>query len=97
MYNTRPNGSDNDLVTPDGLKQEKRRLNHDLPTAGHQGIDRIKARIKQKFFFLLFSGIAWGKMYHCMLQTAQTTTRPRKQPCMEQYECTKTRLALLWR
>ena len=58
LYNTRTNGSDNDLVAPDGLKQEKRRLNHDLPTAGHQAIDRIKARIKQKFFFVFWYSVA---------------------------------------
>ena len=35
----------------ENLKQEAIRLNHDLLSSGHQGIERTKARIKEKFFW----------------------------------------------
>ena len=37
------------LVVPRELRQEVLRLCHDVPAAGHQGIDRTKARLKDHF------------------------------------------------
>ena len=37
------------LVVPRELRQEVLRLCHDVPAAGHQGIDRAKARLKDRF------------------------------------------------
>ena len=37
------------LVVPRELRQEVLRLCHDVPAAGHQGIDRTKARLKDRF------------------------------------------------
>ena len=51
LYHQRPDGSEKDLVIPQGLKQTALELNHDLPSSGHQGGDRTKARIKEKIFW----------------------------------------------
>ena len=51
LYHQRPDGSEKDLVMPVGLKKEALRLNHDLPSSGHQGRARTKARMKEKFFW----------------------------------------------
>ena len=51
LYHQRADKGDKDLVVPENLKQEAIRLNHDLPSSGHQGIERTKARIKEKFFW----------------------------------------------
>lgn len=39
------------LVVPKPYIQEVLSLNHDLPMTGHQGIDRTRARIKEKFYW----------------------------------------------
>ena len=39
------------LIVPDGLKETAVQLNHDLPSAGHQGIARTKERVKEKFIW----------------------------------------------
>ncbi|KAH3892749.1 hypothetical protein DPMN_016877 [Dreissena polymorpha] len=41
--------SDKKLVLPDSLRDQALSLNHDKPLAAHQGIDRTKARIKERF------------------------------------------------
>jgi len=45
------NEEEDTLVIPIGLKEELMRRAHDIPSAGHQGIDRTKARIKTKYFW----------------------------------------------
>ena len=35
LYHQRPDGSEKDLVMPEGLKEEALKLNHDLPSSGH--------------------------------------------------------------
>ena len=39
------------LVVPKELREEVLRLCHDVPAAGHQGISRTKARLREKFFW----------------------------------------------
>lgn len=39
------------LVVPKPYIQEVLSLNHDLPMTGHQGVDRTRARIKEKFYW----------------------------------------------
>lgn len=39
------------LVVPESLKKAILELNHDLPSAGHQGQDRTKQRISTKYFW----------------------------------------------
>ena len=39
------------LVVPRELRQEVLRLCHDVPAAEHQGKDRTKARLKNRFCF----------------------------------------------
>ena len=51
LYHQRPDGSEKDLVMPEGLKEEALRLNHDLPSSGHQGRERTKAKVKEKLFW----------------------------------------------
>ena len=51
LYHQRPDGSEKDLVMPQGLKQTALELNHDLPSSGHQEKDRTKAWVKEKFFW----------------------------------------------
>lgn len=49
LYRQRVSGDEKDLVLPASMKQEAIRLNRDLPSAGHQGVARTKARVKEKF------------------------------------------------
>ena len=48
LYHRRPDGSEKDLLMPQGLKKTALKLNHDLPSSGYQGVDRTKAQIKDK-------------------------------------------------
>ena len=43
------------LVVPAGLKEEIMSLNHELPSAGHQGQERTIARCKQRFYWYAMS------------------------------------------
>lgn len=42
---------DKKLVVPEGLRELAVQWNHDLPSAGHQGIARTKGRVKEKFMW----------------------------------------------
>jgi transposase InsO family protein len=50
-------GDDEDkkLVLPTSLRDQALKINHDIPLAAHQGIDRTKARIKEKFYWYTLS------------------------------------------
>ena len=39
------------LVLPQGLRELAMKMNHDIPSAGHQGVVRTRARMKEKFLF----------------------------------------------
>ena len=43
------------LVVPDSLKEKALEWHHDIPSAGHQGIARTKAKLKEKFFWFRLS------------------------------------------
>jgi hypothetical protein len=61
------------LVVPKEYKQELMRLNHDLILTGHQGIDRIRAKIQSKYY--------WYKMNEKVkwyVQTCQKCNRFKK-------------------
>ena len=51
LYRQTNEGEEKDLVLPSSLKEEAIRLNHDLPSAGHQVIARTKARVKEKVYW----------------------------------------------
>ena len=51
LYHQRLDGSEKDLVMPESLNRKAMRLNHDLPSVGHQGIERTKARMKEEFYW----------------------------------------------
>jgi ribosomal protein L21E len=42
---------DKALVVPESLKESILRLNHDIPSSGHQGIGRMKAKLKAKYYW----------------------------------------------
>ena len=39
------------LVVPSTLRDEILQLSHDIPSSGHQGIDRTDSRVKAKYFW----------------------------------------------
>ena len=43
------------LVVPDSLKDHALLWHHDIPSSGHQGIARTKAKLKEKFFWVRLS------------------------------------------
>lgn len=43
------------LVIPEDLKEETIRLSHDLPSSGHQGPPRTKAKLKKSYFWYKMS------------------------------------------
>ena len=51
LYHQRPEREEKDLVVPESLREEAIRVSHDLPSSGHQGIVRTKARMKEKFYW----------------------------------------------
>ena len=51
LYRERRDEHEKDLVVPETMKQEALGMNHDLPSAGHQGMARTKERVKEKFYW----------------------------------------------
>ena len=51
LHITRNDIDEKDLVMPKSLKDEATQLSHDTPSAGHQGVAKIKARMKEKFYW----------------------------------------------
>ena len=57
LFRKKPKENDQELllVIPDSLKETAMLLHHDIPTAGHQGVARTKAKLKEKFFWFHLS------------------------------------------
>ena len=89
LYHQRPDGSEKDLVMPQGLKKTALKLNHDLPSSGHQGVDRTKARIKEKFFWY-----GLGKDY---VATRPTCNQNKKATASGKYLCKNITPVLQWK
>ena len=53
------------LVVPESLKKSVLSLHHDIPSAGHQGIARTKARLKEKFFWFQMSKDVESYVLYC--------------------------------
>jgi transposase InsO family protein len=39
------------LILPESMQKEAMKLNHDLPLAGHQGLERTKSKVKSRYFW----------------------------------------------
>ncbi|MCU7901933.1 MAG: DDE-type integrase/transposase/recombinase [Candidatus Thiodiazotropha sp. (ex Lucinoma aequizonata)] len=51
LYCTQKDTEDWNLVLPSSLRSLALELNHDLPSAGHQGVARTLSRVKEKFWW----------------------------------------------
>jgi len=51
IFRMKPNSKDLELVVPTDLQTQAIEWHHDLPSAGHQGVARTKAKIQEKFFW----------------------------------------------
>ncbi len=49
LYRTRDECDEKDLVVPESLRQIALEWNHDIPSSGHQGVVRTRARMRDKF------------------------------------------------
>ena len=56
LYCWNKEGTNPCLVVPSSMKQSALQMNHDIPMAGHQGVGRTKARMKEKFIWFQMSG-----------------------------------------
>ena len=55
LFRKRLDRQDIELVVPASLKEQAMLWHHDIPSAGHQGVDRTKAKLKEKFFWVRLS------------------------------------------
>jgi transposase InsO family protein len=51
LYKIRKTTMERDLVMPASLKRSAMEYNHELPSSGHQGIARTKAKLQEKFYW----------------------------------------------
>lgn len=86
LYRQRDDNQEKDLMVPESLREQAMEANHDLPSAGHQGIARTKARMKEKFY--------WHGMGKCIANYVATcavcnqhkkSARPGHNP-MQEYQ-----------
>ena len=80
------------LVVPRELRQEVLRLCHDVPAAGHQGMDRTKARLKDRFCWYGMSRDA--ENYVPPAACVAGTSAPSVMP---ELKCSSTMPGPLWR
>lgn len=55
LFKKKLDSTDLELVVPDSLKEQAMAWHHDIPSAGHQGVARTKAKLKEKFFWVRLS------------------------------------------
>ena len=67
------------LVVPRALQTQVMTLNHDLPSAGHAGMDRTIARIKSKYYWCRMTKDIKGYIASCSVcnQNKKATKHPR--------------------
>jgi hypothetical protein len=63
------------LVIPAGLRTEVMRLCHDIPASGHQGIDRTKSRLRDRF---LWYGMKEAEQYVSSCEPCSRNKRPQR-------------------
>ena len=56
VYRQRDSEDEKNLVLPASLREEAIRLDHDIPSAGHQGVARTKTRLKEKYYWYGMGG-----------------------------------------
>ena len=54
-----------ELVVPKSLQLKAIELHHDIPSSGHQGIARTKAKLREKFFWYYLSGDVESYVLSC--------------------------------
>ena len=47
------------MLVPESLKEEILKFYHDVPTAGHLGIDKTLEKIKQHFCLAIYEGLCY--------------------------------------
>ncbi|XP_045167543.2 uncharacterized protein LOC123530833 [Mercenaria mercenaria] len=55
LFKKNPDAEDLQLVVPESLKEQALIWHHDIPSSGHQGVARTKAKLKEKFFWVRLS------------------------------------------
>lgn len=53
------------LVVPDSKKLQVLRLSHDIPSAGHLGIDKTLDKVRQSFYWPAMSDYIRGYIKSC--------------------------------
>ena len=56
LYRQDPEGRGDRILVPKALRKELMRTNHDVPASRHQGVDRTKARLREKYYWWRLSG-----------------------------------------
>ncbi|MCG8045979.1 MAG: hypothetical protein N0E48_09995, partial [Candidatus Thiodiazotropha endolucinida] len=88
LYCDNKEGTHQCLVLPAGMKEEAMRLNHDLPSAGHQGVARTKSRMKEKFLWYQMSRDIEQYVLSCATcNQNKKSGRYGRHPLMEYHAC----------
>ncbi len=65
------------LVVPESLQQRVMQAHHDLPSSGHQGMDRTRSRIKDKYYWFGMSQMINGYVSTCSVCNHRKKTNRR--------------------
>ena len=86
LYRQRDEEYEKDLVVPTSLQEEVMCANHDIPSAGHQGVARTKARIKEKFYWYGMGGDIANYVATCATCSQNKKAERRGHVPMQEYQ-----------
>lgn len=73
------------LVVPDSKKLQVLRLSHDIPSAGHLGIDKTLDKVRQSFYWPAMSDYVRGYIKSCDSCTARKLSKQKNRAPLGQY------------
>ena len=86
LFRKRLDSKDIELVVPASLKEQAMLWHHDIPSAGHQGVDRTKAKLKEKFFWVRLSRDVTSYVLTCSVCSLNKKNKRYRKVPMTEYQ-----------
>ena len=88
LFRRKPTEDERDLllVIPDSLKNMVMSLHHDIPSSGHQGVARTKAKLKEKFYWFRLSRDAESYVLTCSVCNQNKKTKAYGRVPLTEYQ-----------
>ena len=86
LFRKKLDSEDLELVIPDSLKEQALSWHHDIPMAGHQGVARTKAKLREKFFWVKLAKDVESYVLSCPICTQNKKNKTYGKVPMTEYQ-----------